>query len=245
MKTIIKSITLVSLLFALSGCSLLSRPSISSSSTVQPPVEIKRTINVTGNGVVTATPDIGYLNIGVHTEDFDAVDAVNQNNDLTRKVKDALKEYGVEDKDIQTSNFNIYLQAPYSGVQGDPSKILVDNTVLVTVRDLGNLSKMLGEAIRSGANNVYGITFDIVDKSALKDQARTNAMEDAAKQAVQLAALSGGKPGKVVSVTVVTNTNPNLYYGAGMGGGGGMAEQFECTCFCRQHNHFGGYQCGL
>lgn len=222
MKTIVKSITLVALIFGLSGCGLLSRPSISSSSSTQAPVEMKRTINVTGNGVVIATPDIGYLNIGVHTEDLDAGDAVNQNNDQTRKVKEALKEFGVEDKDIQTSNFSIYLQAPYSGVQGDPSKILVDNTVLVTVRDLGNLSKMLGEAIRAGANNVYGITFDIVDKSALKDQARTNAMEDAARQAVQLAALSGGKPGKVVSVTVVANTNPNLYYGAGMGGGGGM-----------------------
>ena len=184
MKTIIKSITLVLLIFGLSGCGLLSRPSISSSASTQAQVEIKRTINVTGNGIVTATPDIGYLNIGVHTEDFDAGDAVNQNNDQTRKVKEALKEFGVEDKDIQTSNFSIYLQAPYSGVQGDPSKILVDNTVLVTVRDLGNLSKMLGEAIRAGANNVYGITFDIVDKSALKDQARANAMEDAAKQAI-------------------------------------------------------------
>jgi uncharacterized protein YggE len=81
---------------------------------------------------------------------------------------------------------------------------------------------MLGEAIRSGANNVYGITFDIVDKSALRDQARTKAMEDAAKQAVQLAALSGGKPGKVISVTVVTNNVPNPYYGSGMGGGSGM-----------------------
>jgi uncharacterized protein YggE len=222
MKTITKLIALVSILIVISGCSILSGQQQASPSLQKAPDEIRRTINVTGNGIIQATPDIAYLNIGVHTEDFDAVTAANQNNDLTRKVKDALKGYGVEDRDIQTSNFSIYLQAPNSGVQGETSKIMVDNTVLVTVRNLSDLSKMLGEAIRSGANNVYGITFDIVDKAALKEQARAKAMEDAAKQAVQLAALSGGKPGKAISVTVVTNNFPNPYYGSGMGGGSGM-----------------------
>ncbi len=222
MKTITKVIALVSVLILTSGCSILSSQLQGSTTLEKVPVETTRTINVTGTGIILATPDIAYLNIGVHTEDYDADSAVNQNNEITRKVKDALKEYGVEDKDIQTSNFSIYLQAPYSGVQGESSKIMVDNTVLVTVRNLNDLSKMLGEAIRSGANNVYGITFDIVDKATIKDQARTEAMEDASKQALQLAVLSGGKPGKVLSVTVVTNNIPNPYYGSGMGGGSGM-----------------------
>lgn len=223
MNTLTKSIALVLIIIVMSGCNFLSGQPVSIPVAAPAPAETQRTINVTGNGIVTATPDIGYLNIGVHTENVDSDIAVNQNNELTRKVKDALKEFGVEDKDIQTSNFNIYLQTPYSGIQGESSKIMVDNTVLVTVRDLSNLSKMLGEAIRSGANNVYGITFDIVDKSSLREHARAKAMEDATNQASQLAALSGGKPGKVISVTVVTNAVPFQYYGGGMGGGGGMA----------------------
>ena len=221
MKTLTKLFTLVSILIITSGCSLLSQQTGSSSSPVQIPAETMRTINVTGSGVVIATPDIGYLNIGVHTEDFDSDAAVNQNNNLTRSVKDALRGYGVEDKDIQTSNFSIYLQAPFSGVSGDPSKIIVDNTVLVTVRNLNDLSKMLGEAIRSGANNVYGMSFDIVDKSALQEEARVKAMQNADQQAQQLASLAGGIPGKVTSVTVVTNSINNPYYGSGLGGGGG------------------------
>ena len=155
--------------------------------------------------------------------------AVDQNNNLTRSVKDALRGYGVEDKDIQTSNFSIYLQAPYSGVSGDASKIIVDNTVLVTVRNLSDLSKMLGDAIRSGANNVYGMSFDVVDKSALQDEARGKAMQNADQQAQQLAALAGGKPGKVISVTVVTN-NINIPY-AGSGIGGEVAEWLITVMF--------------
>jgi len=220
MKTLLQVLTLCMILVVVSGCSIL--PGQASTPAQLANNADQRTINVTGNGVVTTTPDLGYLNIGVHTENVDSGNAVNENNNLTRNVKNALKEYGVEDKDIQTSNFSIYLQAPFSGIPDEKSKIIVDNTVLVTVRNLNDLSKMLGEAIRSGANNVYGMTFDVTDKTTFREQARTLAMEDAANQAVQLAALAGGKPGKVISVTVVTNTNFNPYYGEGMGGGGGF-----------------------
>jgi uncharacterized protein len=221
MKTIFAIITSFFILVITSGCGLIPQQSGTVISQGPLPAEAKHTINVTGSGVVMATPDIGYLNIGVHTEDFDSVAAVEKNNNLTRSVKDALRGYGVEDKDIQTSNFSIYLQAPYSGVASDASKIIVDNTVLVTVRNLSDLSKMLGEAIRSGANNVYGMSFDIVDKSALQDEARGEAMKNAEQQAQQLAALAGGKPGKVISVTVVTNNFNTPYSGSGLGGGGG------------------------
>ncbi len=221
MKTLYTIITLLIILIITSGCGLLPQQLGTSMPQAQIPPADKHTINVTGSGVVMATPDIGYLNIGVHTEDFDSVAAVEQNNNLTRSVKDALRGYGVEDKDIQTSNFSIYLQAPYSGVSTDASKTIVDNTVLVTVRDLSDLSKMLGDAIRSGANNVYGMSFDIVDKSTFQDEARGKAMQNAEQQAQQLAALAGGKPGKVISVTVVTNNVINPYTGSGLGGGGG------------------------
>jgi uncharacterized protein YggE len=220
MKKLLQILSLCVIIVFISACSILpGEGSI--------PVQLvnnadQRIINVTGNGIVTTTPDIGYLHIGVHTENVDSGDAVNENNNLTRNVKNALKEYGVEDKDIQTSNFSIYLQSPYSGFPEEQSKTIVDNTVLVTVRNLNDLSKMLGEAIRSGANNVYGMTFDVTDKSSYREQARTLAMEDAATQAAQLASLAGGEPGKVISVTVVTNTNFSPYYGDGMGGGGGV-----------------------
>lgn len=223
MNTIQKLIVMPVIIILVAGCSFLPDNPAIPGQLIQGNGGIEqRVINVTGNGVVSTTPDIGYLHIGVHTENVDSDDAVNENNNLTRNVKNALKEYGVEDKDIQTSNFSIYLQSPYSGFPEEQSKTIVDNTVLVTVRNLNDLSKMLGEAIRSGANNVYGMSFDLSDKSSYREQARALAMEDAENQAVQLAALAGGKPGKVISVTVVTNTNINPYYGEGLGGGGGL-----------------------
>ncbi len=69
----------------------------------------KRTINVTGTGKVTLTPDIAYVSIGVHTEGKDAAEAVASNTSQAQKVVDALKAFKIDPKDIQTINFSIYL----------------------------------------------------------------------------------------------------------------------------------------
>jgi len=72
--------------------------------------ETSRTINVTGTGEVLLTPDIAYVSIGVRTEGEDAAVAVTENNRKSDEVVQALIDSGVDQDDIQTSNFNIYPQ---------------------------------------------------------------------------------------------------------------------------------------
>ena len=60
----------------------------------------------------------------------------------------------------------------------------VNNTVYVTVRDLQVLGKLLDVVVRSGANSINGITFDVVDKSRAISEARRLAVESARSQAV-------------------------------------------------------------
>src|SRR5512142_440464 len=77
-------------------------------SIVANPLPPQRTLNVNGTGMVTLTPDIAYINIGVHTEAATASEAVSTNNTQTQQVVDALKLAGVDVKDIRTMNFSIY-----------------------------------------------------------------------------------------------------------------------------------------
>src|SRR5512143_3980328 len=114
----------------------------------QPPV---RTINVTGTGKVDLAPDIAYIYLGVHTEDVKAADAVAANNTQTQKVIDALKEAGIDAKDIRTTNFSIWPNQTYTP-DGKPldTKYMVDNTVYVTVRDLSKLGDLLDSVIAAG-----------------------------------------------------------------------------------------------
>ncbi len=124
-------------LFALSAC---ATPVGGGSTSEQP-----HTISVTGNGVSYGKPDIAIASIGVQTRNVDPGQAVTQNNDKMEAIVAALKELGIEEKDIQTTNFSVYVQQNYDS-QGKPTEFtyVADNTVTVTVRDLNKVGDALG-----------------------------------------------------------------------------------------------------
>ena len=181
-----------------------------------------RTISVSGTGKVTLTPDIAYVNIGVHTEAPDAKTALATNTADVQKVVNAIKGTGVDAKDIQTTNFNIYPANQYGpNGQVTETKYAVDNTVYVTVRKLDSLGSLLDTVVTSGANTVNGIQFDVADKTAATSDARKQAIQDARKQAEELAAAAGVKVGEIQSISIYTNAQPIPYsqsFGKGMGG---------------------------
>ncbi len=186
----------------------------------QPPV---RTLNVSGTGKVDLAPDIVYINLGVHTENPSAADAVASNNAQTQKVIEALKGLGVDEKDIRTSNFSIWPSQNYAP-DGTPldTRYVVDNQVFVTVRDLEKLGDMLDGVIAAGVNTVNSVQFDLADKSEAMKQARADAVKDAQKQAQDLAAAAGLELGEVYSIGFAESYTPIFEYGKG--GGGGAAE---------------------
>jgi hypothetical protein len=175
-----------------------------------PPV---RTITVTGTGMVTLTPDIAYVYVGVHTQNASATSAMDQNNTQTQAVIAAIKALGVADADIQTTNFSVSPQPTYDN-NGNQTGIIyvVDNTVYVTVRDLTKLGDLLDSSIQSGANNVYGISFDLADKTDALSQARLAAVQDARKQADELAGATNVQVGDVQSISYYDSTPTPVYY---------------------------------
>jgi uncharacterized protein len=190
--------------------------------------EALRTLNVSGVGVVYLTPDIAYITIGVNTQRDNASEAVDANKEQTTAVIQAIKAAGVEDKDIRTNNFSIWSNPQYDefGQLSGQVNYVVDNTVNVTVRDIDKLGDLLDAAITAGANSIYSIQFDVEDKTAAQQEARTKAVEDAKAEATGLAETSG------VALDVIQNISyyesGGAYYydmGYGKGGGGGVVSE--------------------
>ena len=78
---------------------------------------------------------------------------------------------------------------------------VVNNQLEVTLRDVSKLGALLSTATAAGANNIWGINFDLADKRPLIEQARKQAIENALADAARVAALAGVKLGKIVSVS--------------------------------------------
>jgi uncharacterized protein YggE len=94
---------------------------------------------------------------------------------------------------------------------------VVTNTVEVTIRDVARLGQVLGTVTAAGANNVWGISFDIDDKRPLIEQARAQAFERAKADAERVAELSGVKLGRIVEVSDATAGAPvHPAYGGAM-----------------------------
>lgn len=215
MRTKFLAFTVLALALVLSACG----------STTLTQAAQTRTLNVNGAGQVSLTPDIAYIYIGVHDESPTASTAVDANKTHTTAVITAIKAAGVDEKDINTSNFSIWPSqqyAPDGTISG--TTYMVDNTVYIVVRDIAGLGDLLDAAISAGANNVNSITFDVSDKTAAVKEARTKAIDDAKTQAQELADAAGVTLGNIQSISFYDNSPVPMYAGKGGGGGAVMAD---------------------
>ncbi len=207
---------LSSALLSACGTSLAAQPVLA-----QGTEPAKRTINVTGTGKVTLTPDIAYVSIGVHTEGADAAEAVAANTSQSQKVVDALKTFKIDPKDIQTTNFSIYPQQQYDNegkLQG--INYVVDNTVYVTLRDIDQLGELLDAVVKAGIQFDQQHPVRCRRPRAALSEARQLAVENAQKQAEELASAAGVTLGQVLTINSSSASAPiPMYdYRAGMGG---------------------------
>jgi uncharacterized protein YggE len=184
-----------------------------------------RTLSVAGSGQAYLSPDIAYIYIGVHTEKLTAAESVAENTAQTETVITAIKDFGIDAKDIRTTNFSIWPMDKYDPLSGTPTgekTYAVDNTVYVTVRELDKLGDLLDTVVQAGANTVNSVQFDVADKDEALKTARADAVKDAQEKAKELAEASGLSLGEIQSIGFV-DSNPYPVFD-GKGGGGGAAE---------------------
>jgi len=185
-----------------------------------------RTLSVSGSGEAMLAPDIAYIYVGVHTEDATAAEAVSANTAQTEELIQAIQEFGIDPKDIRTTNFSIYPMDRFDPATGMPSgeKVYaVDNTVYVTVRKLDQLGDLLDTAVQAGANTVNNVQFDVAEKDEALKQARAEAVKDAESQAQALAQAAGLSLGEIQSISF-SDVQPYPIFD-GKGGGGAVAAE--------------------
>ncbi len=170
------------------------------------------TITVTGEATVEATPDMATISLGVTTDGETAAAAMAANTAALQAVMARLKQAGIEDRDLQTSNLSLNPNwVGYdTGAAPTIAGYVASNMLNVRVRALETLGTVLDASIADGANTMNGITFELSSPRPVQDQARSAAVEDAKARAELLVGAGGGKLGKIVSIT------ENAGYGAPM-----------------------------
>lgn len=171
---------------------------------------LTRSVSVSATGMAKAQPDLAQISTGVVSEGETARAALSQNTDQMSKVVAALKQQGIDPKDIQTTDFSVHPRYQHSK-DGAPPVIVgyrVVNSVRITVRDITDLGAILDKVVGMGANEIGGIEFSIDKPEALQDEARRQAMAAALAKAKLYAEAAGAKVGKVLTITEDMVTRP-------------------------------------
>jgi hypothetical protein len=174
------------------------------------------TVSFSGEGKVSAKPDIAKAYISIITEATTTKAAQDQNSTKSQKVVEYLKGKNVDDKDIKTSSYNIYPQYDYScQYSGRPcdevSKIKsyrVDQSIEVKIRNLDEAGNILDGVVSAGANQVSSFNFTIENPDALQAQAREKAIADAKDKANNLKKQLNIKLGRIVNFVEGGNYYP-------------------------------------
>ena len=166
------------------------------------------TVTVSGTGRVNVTPDRFTFNVGVQSVAPTVDDAVAENNRRVAAVLAALRKAGAQERDIQTSNFNIYPQQDYQ--EGRLPRILgyqVSNSITVRSTKIADAGRLLGIAIGAGVNTSSGLNFEVSDPARGRDQGLRAAVEDARSKAALLAQAAGRTLGRALRITEGTVDN--------------------------------------
>ena len=212
---ILAALVVVLVLGAATLGAVLARPATTQAAQT-PGAGVVRQITVVGTGEVKAAPDQATVQIGVQTQGEAARDALTENNAKMAALIEQLKQLGVAEKDIQTSNFSI--SPTYNNDGRVVTGYQVNNMASVTIRNVTAAGDLLDDIVSAGANTVWGISFGIGDPKALQSAARDAAIADARTRAEAMATAAQGTVGQVLSISENIGLVPQPFLNRGGAG---------------------------
>ena len=170
------------------------------------------TITVTGEAKREEASQIATFTAGVSVTNEDQNKAVNEVNTKAKAIIDAVKNFGIDEADIQTQNISIY-QIPEVEIQTFPPQTResgwrVRNSIVITLRNVDRVSELADLLAGTQATEVSGPNFALDDTSAAQVDLLAQAIEDARTKAQKVAEASGRKLGKIITVTEGASGGP-------------------------------------
>jgi len=178
-----------------------------------------RGIVVTGEGRLQVLPDQAVLTVGVVNTGKTSQATLSANSETMSRVISALKNTGVDEKDIMTTSVNVWPEFDYGiqeGSERETPEIIgyrAENRVTVRVRAVAKTGESIDAATSAGANQIYGISFTVSDAVGreLRASAYGEAVKDATDKATAIATAIGAKSISPTGVVEGGGYTPPIY----------------------------------
>ena len=186
------------LAISLSGLVTIAQPALADTDARQP----QRTIVMQGEAQASANPDLAVVTGGTQVQARTAREAMEGNSKVMRAVQQALREAGIEERDVATSSLSLQPTIEYQQNTNRPRVVgyTAGHQLTIRVRDLTKLGDVLDRMVGAGANQVDSLQLTVSDWSKKLDEARGTAIADARRKAEILAKAAGARLGRVMHI---------------------------------------------
>ena len=170
---------------------------------------------VSGQGKVTAVPDVAILRLGVESQQSTVAEAQAEASVAMDQIMTVLKSNGIDDKDIQTQYYSIYQMTRWDDPKNEEivTGYRVSNSVTAKIRDVDNVGTVIDAVAGAGGDltRINGISFTVDDPSVYEAELMKEAMADAKSKAEVLAAQGGLSLGSPVYISTSTYSPVSSY----------------------------------
>ncbi len=192
----------------------------------------RETITVTGSAKTQQKSQIATFTAGVNVYSDNKEAAINEANGKINDITSKAKEFGIDDKDIQTQNMSVYQTQDSYWEDGRqkyrPGQWSVNNDVTITLRSVERAGELYNVLSSTGATNIYGPNYQSDDQKELEAGLIEQAIKDATEKANAMANVGGRKLGKIITIQEGDTTggieNPVFFARMDAGGGGAAPE---------------------
>lgn len=207
-KHLIKIVAFFTVLFLISTCAPLN----TSISTALADSDAKlRTITVSGSSKASVTPDYTVVSLGVTYTDKSVEKAQSESNTKINAILAALKDLGIKDKSVSTSNYSINPIYDYNNNDSVLKGYEVNYTISIKIVDIDLTGKVIDSCVKAGANFSYGISFESSNTKEAYEKALAEAVVNAKQKAKIIANASDVKLGELIDASEMGNYSYNNY----------------------------------
>ena len=161
----------------------------------------EKTLTSQGTSLIKSMPDEASVYINIETLDSSSDLSKTKNDEISKKVNDALKLLLVDK--VETSQYNIYEDFDYSQGERKSRGFKTTNILKVTVNDFSKIGKVIDSSVSAGATGISSVNFELSQarQNELKKQALEQASNDARLKAESIASGLNSKVTDIVSVS--------------------------------------------
>ena len=157
------------------------------------------TVEVVGEGIVYATPDMVNISISIEKEGLDLKNLRQKNGEAVAQVLQLLS------KELPMENFQTSYISLYKDDYNKLNKYRVVQNINIKLEDISKYDNLMNAIFDAGVNRIDGISFGVKNKEKLLQEARVAAIDDARKKALLYAVSLDQNIGKAIQIREVNS----------------------------------------